>query len=234
MPQAMPPSYMAYDRAITVFSPDGRLLQVEYARETVKAGSTAIGLCVKNAVILASIRSAAPLTVLKSFKKVFPVDDHIAIAYAGLNADARSLVEVSRVRAQINRVTYNEPISVQSLTTYICDRMHTVTQYGGVRPYGVGLLVGGVDASGPKLFETEPSGTLIEWHAQAIGRGAEKAKKALEKDFDPGMDLKAGMKIVLHAMKAGEKDVDAASLDLVVVSKDKVEAIPEDEVKRLL
>lgn len=234
MAQAMPPSYMAYDRAITVFSPDGRLLQVEYARETVKAGSTAIGLCVKNAVILASIRSAAPLTVLKSFKKVLPVDDHIAIAYAGLNADARSLVEVSRVRSQVNRVTYNEPISVHSLTTYICDRMHTVTQYGGVRPYGIGLLVGGVDATGAKLYETEPSGTLIEWHAQAIGRGAEKAKKVLEKDFSESLDVKAGMKVLLRALKAGEKDAEAESIDLVVVTKDKVEAIPEEEVKKLL
>jgi len=106
-----------------------------------------------------------------------------------------------------------------------------VTQYAGVRPYGVGLLVGGVDEDGPKLFETEPSGTLIEWHAQSIGRGAEKARKVLEKDFKPGMELKPGLKILMAAMRAAEKDASPENIEVIEVSRKDVKRIPPSELK---
>jgi proteasome alpha subunit len=208
---------MAYDRTIVVFSPDGRLLQVEYARQMVKNGTTAIGIRTSEGVLLGAVKSPMPLAV--SYKKIYEIDDHIAVVSAGSLADARNLVDMARVKAQVNKITYSEPISVASMTKHLCDRMHIVTQYAGVRPYGVGLLIGGMDDSGARLFETEPSGTLIEWHAQVIGRGAEKARPILKKEYKENMDPRAAQKLLLKALQAGEKDAGADSIDAVLVTK---------------
>ena len=218
-PGAQPPNYMAYDRTIVVFSPDGRLLQVEYARQMVKNGSTSVGIKINNGVLLGTVRIQTPLAVTESYRKIYEIDDHIALVCSGSLADARNLVSLGRVKAQINKVTYGEPISVQSLTTYLCDKKHLVTQYAGVRPYGVGLLIGGIDGTGSKLYETEPSGTMIEWKAQAIGRGAEKAKKILNKEYKDNMDMKAGAKLLLKAIKIGEKSIENENIEMVLVRK---------------
>jgi proteasome alpha subunit len=228
MPQqlgAQPPNYMAYDRTITVFSPDGRLLQVEYARQMVKNGITSVGIKLNDGIILATVKPSMTLVVQDSYKKISEVDNHVAIVSAGSLADARNLVEMARVKSQINRITYGEPISVASLTKYICNRKHLVTQYAGVRPYGVGLLIGGVDESGSKLFETEPAGTMIEWKAQAIGRGADKAKKVLTKGYKESMDVKEGAKLALNALTSAEKNASMNNVDIVFVKKNEVEEI---------
>lgn len=224
-------NYMAYDRTIVVFSPDGRLLQVEYAREAVKRGSTSIGIAVKDAVILGATKRLSPLGVSESYKKIYEIDSHIGLVSSGLLSDARELVEFSRVKAQINRITFGEPISVQSLTKNICDRKHFVTQYAGVRPYGVGLLIGGVN-SRSVLYETDPSGTMIEWKAQAIGRGAERAKKALEKDYKEDMDRAAGIKLVLKALRVGEKEAGLDNLEIAVAKKNAFERVKPEELKK--
>jgi len=225
---------MAYDRTIVVFSPDGRLLQVEYAREMVKSGSTSIGLVVNDGVLLGSVKSTMPLVVIESYRKTYEIDNHIGVVSSGSLADSRELVDLGRTRAQINMITYGEPISVSTLTTYICDRKHLVTQYAGVRPYGVGLLVGGVGSSGARLFETEPSGTMIEWKAHSIGRGAEKAKKALEREYKAGMDKDKGLKLLLKALKAGEKDVRPETIEIMHVGKKSTKLISAQEIKRSL
>lgn len=229
----MPPSYMAYDRTIVVFSPDGRLLQVEYARQMVKSGATSIGLKVSNAVILGAVKPLLKLAVTESYKKIYEIDDHIAAVSSGSLADARELVEMGRVKAQVSKVTYGEPISVNTLTTHICDRKHLVTQYAGVRPYGVGMLIGGIDEEGPRLFETEPSGTMIEWMAQAIGRGAAKAKPVLEKDYKPGLSTEAGLKVLLKAMKAGEKNLKPENSEIVIVHRNKIEKLTPEALAKL-
>jgi proteasome alpha subunit len=225
---------MAYDRTIVVFSPDGRLLQVEYARQMVKNGSTSLGVMVPNAVILGTVKPSIPLTVTKSYKKVYEVDNHIGMVSSGSLADARDLVNFARVKSQVNRVTYGEPISVSSLTSNICDRKHMVTQYAGVRPYGVGLLVGGVDKDGATLFETDPSGTMIEWKAQVIGRGAEKAKKVLNAGYKDGMSTDDGIKLLLKALKSGEKSVTKDNAEIVVVKKDGVKRLSVEEMKKYM
>jgi proteasome alpha subunit len=225
MPQPIPPNYMAYDRTIVVFSPDGRLLQVEYARQMVKNGTTCMGMKIKNGVLLGSVRVPMPLAVTESYKKIYEVDDSVAAVSSGSLADARDLIDLARVRAQINMITYGEPISVSSLTKHISDRKHLVTQYAGVRPYGVGLLIGGVDKTGPNLFETEPSGTMIEWNAQAIGRGAEKARKVLVSGYRDGMDEKAGVQLLLKALKVGEKGFSAKNMEAVVIRKSGIEKV---------
>jgi proteasome alpha subunit len=184
--QPIPSNYMAYDRTIVVFSPDGRLLQVEYARQAVKRGNTVVGLVTGEGVVLGATKSSAPLGVSATPKKIFEIDNHIGAVSSGLLADARNLIEAARVKSQVNTLTYGEPISVSSITKFIADQKHMVTQYAGVRPYGVGLLIGGFDNVGPALFETDPSGTMIEWKAQAIGKGAEKAKKVLKQAYREG------------------------------------------------
>ena len=218
--QQAPPSYMAYDRTIVVFSPDGRLLQVEYAREMVKNGTTSVGVRAKDAIVLGTIKIAVPLAEIESYRKIYKIDDHIGAVSSGSLADSKSLVERARVRSQINRLTYGEPISVSTLTSYICDQKHVVTQYAGVRPYGVGMLVGGLDDSTPKLFETEPSGTMIEWKAQSIGRGAPKSRAILKKGYKEGMTTDAAIKLLVSALKAGEKEVNKDETEIAVIDKD--------------
>lgn len=224
-------NYMAYDRTIVVFSPDGRLLQVEYAREAVKRGGTAVGIKLKGAVVLGALKATAPLGVSDSHKKIFEIDSHVGLVCSGLLSDARDLVEISRVKSQINRITYGEPISVSSLTKYISDRKHMVTQYAGMRPYGVGLLIGGVNDK-TELFETDPSGTTIEWKAQAIGSGAEKARKVLERDYKDDMDVPAGIKLLLKAIKSGEKDIGPNKLEVAVITRNKFKRLTPEDIKK--
>jgi proteasome alpha subunit len=221
---------MAYDRTIVVFSPDGRLLQVEYAREAVKRGTTSVGLKVKDAVILGATKITALLGVPETYKKIYEIDSHIGLVSSGLLSDARELVEFSRVKAQINVITYGEPISVASLTKAICDRKHMVTQYAGVRPYGVGLLIGGVN-EGPILYETDPSGTMIEWKAQAIGRGADKARKVLQKDYKDSMDVESGVKLILKALRTGEKENGNEDVEIALIQKDGFKRLGPEEIK---
>jgi proteasome alpha subunit len=225
---------MAYDRTIVVFSPDGRLLQVEYAREMVKNGTTSLGVKIKDGIVLGTVKIAMPLAVLESYKKIYEIDDHMAIVSSGSLADARNLAEMARVKAQVNKITYGEPISIATLTRYICDRKHMVTQYAGVRPYGVGLLIGGVDDTGARLFETEPSGTMIEWNAQAIGKGAAKAKKILENGFKENMAADDGIALLLKALKDAEKTVTARNTEIVVIKKSGVKKVSQEELKKWL
>ena len=223
---------MAYDRTIVVFSPDGRLLQVEYARQAVKRGSTAIGLVVKGGVILGATISSAPLSVSDTYKKIFEVDDHIGLVGSGILADARDLVETARVKSQINRITYGEPVSVQTLTKYLANHKHMATQYAGLRPFGVGLLIGGVDEMGANLYETDPSGTMLEWKAQAIGRGAEKSKKVLKPGFKDNMTVKDGLKLLIRALKAGEKGVSKENMEIAVITEKEFKKISGTDIDK--
>ncbi|MFH1364657.1 MAG: archaeal proteasome endopeptidase complex subunit alpha [Candidatus Aenigmatarchaeota archaeon] len=232
--EAIPPNYMAYDRTIVVFSPDGRLLQVEYARQMVKSGTTSVAISLKDGVLFGSVKPSIPLAIQDSYKKTHVIDDHIAAVGSGSIADTRELVDLARVKAQVNRITYSEPISVTALTEYVCERKHLVTQYAGVRPYGVGLLIGGVDDNGPVLYETEPSGTMIQWKAQAIGREGEKAKSLLNREYKEGMDLRLGIKLMTKALSVGEKrKLTPEMFDILLVKKDGVEKITAQKMKSL-
>ncbi len=183
-------------------------------------------------MMLASVRTPAPLAVTQSYKKIYEIDDSIAAVSAGSLADARNLIDMARVKAQVNMITYSEPISVSSLTKVISDRKHLVTQYAGVRPFGVGLIIAGVDNSGPRLFETEPSGTMIEWNAQAIGRGAEKTRKTLIAGWKENMDIKAGAQLLIKALKAGVKEAGIENIGAVYVTKGNIEKIALKESKK--
>jgi len=147
---------MGYDRAITVFSPDGRLLQVEYAREAVKRGTTSLGIKYKDGVLLAvDKRIASKLIETKSIEKIFQIDESIGIATSGLVADARVLVDRARIEAQASRITYGEAIGVELLAKKICDFKQLYTQHGGVRPFGIALLIAGVNDAQDSLKQTQ-------------------------------------------------------------------------------
>jgi len=169
--QPMNHQMMGYDRAITMFSPDGRLLQVEYAKKTVKQGSTAMGIVCSDGVLLVTDkRIVDPLVVSEAVEKIFQIDAHVGATASGILSDARVLVERAQVKAQQHRVTYDSPIDILSIVKNMCDLKQICTQSGGLRPFGVSVLVAGIDQNGiPKLFETDPTGTFWEYYAVTIG-----------------------------------------------------------------
>ncbi len=212
---------MGYDRAITIFSPDGRLYQVEYAREAVKRGATAIGIKTKEGVVvIADKRVGSKLLESDTIEKIYKIDDHICAATSGLVADARVLVARARLEAQINRLTFDEPIGVKELARKICDFKQQYTQFGGVRPFGVSLLIAGVDNE-PKLFETDPSGALLEYKATAIGSERQKVMEYFEKEYRDEMSLGEAIHMGLVAMgKAINGLLNADGVELGIVRAD--------------
>ncbi|MFQ6009844.1 MAG: archaeal proteasome endopeptidase complex subunit alpha [Candidatus Aenigmatarchaeota archaeon] len=214
------PEFMGYDRAIVTFSPDGRLFQVEYAREAVKRGTTSLGVVFSNGIVLAAIRPLTALAIPNSGSdKIHQLDDHLAAAISGFLADGRVLVDGGRTKAQVYKLTYDEPIDVQGIVREISDRMQLFTQFGGVRPFGVALLTGGVDEKGAQLFEIDPSSAFYAWKSQAIGKGAAEALKVLRKEWKEKMAQEDAIKLALAALKAGEKAVKPTEVELAIVNE---------------
>ncbi len=233
----MQPGQMAYDRGITVFSPDGRLFQVEYAREAVKRGTTTVGVRFKDGVVLIiDKRVTSRLVEPSSIEKIFQIDEHIGCATSGLVADARVLVDYARVVAQINKVTYNEPITVEALVKKICDYKQTYTQYGGVRPFGTALLVAGVDDTGPHLFETDPSGALVEYKAGSIGSGRTVVMEIFEEKYKEGISMKEAVHLGLEALqKATEEEISDHAIEIATVTtKTSFEKLSPETTKKYL
>ncbi len=233
----MQPGQMAYDRGITVFSPDGRLFQVEYAREAVKRGTTTAGLKYKDGVVLLiDKRISSQLIEPTSIEKIFKIDGHIGCATSGLVADARALVDYARVTSQINKVTYDEPIPVEILVKKICDYKQNYTQYGGVRPFGTALLVAGVDDTGCYLFETDPSGALMAYKASSIGAGRNIVMEMFEDHYKEGMSLDEVVMLGLKALqKATEGEGNLPTVEIGIVStKEEFRKMNDKEVKKYL
>lgn len=218
----MQPGQMAYDRAITVFSPDGRLFQVEYAREAVKRGTTTVGLKFKDgATLIVDKRIASRLMEPKSIEKIFQIDEHVGCATSGLVADARVLVDHARVTAQVSKITYDERIGVEMLVKRICDFKQNYTQYGGVRPFGTALLVAGVDDQGIHLFETDPSGALVSYKAGSIGAGRNVVMEVFEEQYQEGMESEDAIVLGLKALKKAteEEKLNPKSVEIGIVRR---------------
>ena len=211
-----------YDRAITFFSPDGRLFQVEYAREAVKRGTTSIGVKSSEGIVLAvDKRTTSSLVEASSIEKIFKIDEHIGAATSGLVADARALVERARVEAQINKITYSEPIRVASLAKKLCDMLQLYTQNGGVRPFGSALIIGGVYEDKCRLFETDPSGALIEYKATAIGSGRSAAMDIFEEKYEDDITLEGAIHLAITAInEATDHDTTSNNVEIAVIKKD--------------
>ena len=233
----MQPGQMAYDRGITVFSPDGRLFQVEYAREAVKKGSTTIGVKYKDGVaLIVDKRSVSRLLEPKSTEKIHDIDDYIGCATSGLVADARVLVDEARKNAQIHRVNYGENISVEMLVKKICDMKQNYTQYGGARPFGTALLVAGTDDLGVHLFETEPSGALVSYKATGIGNGRPAVMELFEKEYKDDMSFDEAMAMGLKALEAAIEDkpkAESVEIGVVEIGK-KFRRLSEEEISALI
>ena len=231
----MQPAQMAYDRAITVFSPDGRLFQVEYARAAVKRGTTTVGIKFKDGVILmADKRIRSRLLEPKSMEKIFVIDDHIGCATSGLVGDARVLVDYARLVAQIERVTYGENILVEHLVKRISDYKQQYTQYGGVRPFGASLLIAGIDEKGMYLMETEPSGTIMGYKADCIGGGRETVMELFEKEYKEDMDFEEALMLGLKAIDSvSEEELTPVTLEIGYIKKGgKFTLMSEEEVTK--
>jgi proteasome alpha subunit len=234
----MQPGQMAYDRAITVFSPDGRLFQVEYARESVRRGTATAGVVAKDGVVLVADRriSNPKLAEASSVEKIHQIDDHIGAATAGLVADARVLVDYARLAAQINRVTYAEPISLEVLVRRICDYKQQYTQYGGVRPFGTALLIGGYDDTGVHLFETDPSGSLTSFKASSIGGNRSPVMELFEQKYSSGMDMDAATLLALEGLQQSMEDPsNLTSVEICTIQKDKgFTRLSPDQVQKFI
>lgn len=212
---------LGYDRAIVTFSPDGRLFQVEYAREAVKRGSTSVAVTFNDGAVITAVRLTDPLSAAGAINdKIQQIDDHMALVSAGLLGDARVLIDKARVKAQVHRITYDEPIDTGSLVRFIADFKQAHTQYAGLRPMGVSFLIAGVNDA-PALYETDQGGSIFQWNAHTIGRGSETIRKNLEKEWKPNMDRKAAVELAVSTLKKAEKDVPKDSVEVVVIDKQK-------------
>ncbi len=185
----MLPAQQGYDRAITVFSPDGRLYQVEYAIETVRRGTIAVGIKSKDGIIIAVEEKPRKLQISETAQKIFQIDDHVGVAAAGYIPDARSQVDNARFFSQSNKLIYDESVDVETIAKHLADQCQQFTQYAGVRPFGVALILGGVDSAGTQLYLTDPSGTYISYDAVAIGSGSDQVTEFLEKNYKPDISL---------------------------------------------
>ncbi|MFC6963353.1 archaeal proteasome endopeptidase complex subunit alpha [Halocatena marina] len=228
----------AYDRGITIFSPDGRLYQVEYAREAVKRGTASIGVRTSDGVVLvADKRIRSPLLVGTSVEKLHKADDHIGIASAGHVADARQLIDYARRHAQINRLRYDEPIGVETLTKAVTDNIQQYTQVGGARPFGVALIIGGIDDGQPRLFETDPSGTPYEWKALAVGANRSDIEDHLKENYQEEMDLDGGIGLALNGLASVNEDglrPEGLGVTTIDTESEQYRVLDESEVESYL
>ena len=209
----------AYDRAITVFSPDGRLFQVEYASETVKRGATVLGIASTEAVVLAAEERATSKLQDPSFMwKIFQIDEHVGAAVAGLSCDAHVLIDQARIYAQSNRLLYDEPIDVEILTRRIGEIKQLYTQHAGVRPFGISILFGGIDRKGSRIFWTDPSGAYLAYKAWAIGAGGDGANEILEAEYKDSITLDESVLLALKCMsKVLEDKIDAQKIRIAFI-----------------
>jgi proteasome alpha subunit len=191
----------AYDRAITVFSPDGRLFQVEYALETVNRGATIIGVACPEGVVLGAEEKLETKLQDPDFTlKLFEVDEHLGAAVVGLSSDARILLDQARVYAQSNRLMYDEPIDVETITKRVGDIKQLYTQHAGVRPFGVSIIFGGVDKAGNKIFATHPSGSYRGYKATSVGIGRETVENILKDDYKEDLTLDDAIKLAMKCL----------------------------------
>jgi proteasome alpha subunit len=230
---------MGYDRAATMFSPEGHILQVEYAEKTVRLGSASIGfVCSDGVLIIADKRITDPLIIEESANKIFEVDSHIIGTAAGILSDARVLIGRSQVVAQENRLTYGSPVSVLTVVKDISDIKQQYTQHPGVRPFGVSVMIAGIDTKN-RLFVSDITGNYFEYFATAVGENDEKIKELLRKHYKQGIKIEEAMKIGLNIFKEVKgKNFNADNFDAAYIpsieGEKRIHRISGDKLKKYL
>lgn len=225
---------MAYDRGSTIFSPDGRLYQVEYAREAVKRGSVSVGVKTgESVVLLAEKRVGSDLLVSGSIEKIYQVDDHIAVAASGHVADARQLVDFARLESQRNTYMYEEDLDTDTLSKALGDHIQQYTQYGGTRPFGCALLIGGFTRGEPALIESEPSGAIIGYKAAGIGEGRAQVEEKLEEGYEEDLSTEEGLELGLKALIEGDEDSDVDAVEAAVIDEEGFRVVPREEIEEV-
>lgn len=225
----------AYDRVITVFSPDGRLFQVEYAMELVNRGATILGIkCSEGVVLGAEETVETSLEDSEGSWKIFKIDDHVAAGIVGLSSDARILIDQARIYAQSNKLTYDEPIDLEVITKRICDIKQLYTQHAGVRPFGVSVVFGGVDKTGNRLFGTHASGAYRGYKATAMGAGRETVLNILKEEYREDMSLEDAIRLAVKCLtKALEARELAPRIKIAVIpsTTKKMEMLSDEKIK---
>ena len=207
----MLPAQQGYDRAITVFSPDGRLYQVEYAIETLRRGTVAVGVKCKEGIVIAVEEKPRKLQISETAQKIFQIDDHVGVAAAGYIPDARSQVDNARFFSQSNKMIYDEEVEVETIAKHLADQCQQYTQYAGVRPYGVALILGGVVNNTPQLYLTDPSGTYISYDAISIGSGSDSVTDFLEKTYKEELTLDEASTLAAAGIYLSSEDKEGTS-----------------------
>ncbi len=235
MPIDMQHQAMGYDRTATMFSPEGHLLQVEYAEKTVRLGSASIGLVCKDGVLIISDkRIDDKLVVQKSAKKVNEIDEHLISAIAGIISDARVLTEKAQVICQQHRITYDSPIEPESVIKEIANIQQQFTQYGGARPFGISMMLAGINGKKPELYTSEITGNYFSYYANAIGEDDDKIKEKLQERYKQDMTLKQGTKLALEIfkeMKGAKFDVGKFEMAYVTIEEGKLKRLEGKEIE---
>ena len=233
----MMPSQQGYDRAITVFSPDGRLYQVEYAIETVKRGTIALGIKTKDGIVFAADERPRKLQIVAEPQKLFKIDQHIGVAAAGYIPDARSQVDDARFFSQSNKIVYDESVTVETVAKHLADQCQQYTQYAGARPIGVSLIIGGIDVNGNSLFLTDPSGTYIPYDAVAIGADSDKVTEFLIKEYKAEMTLEETKLLAIASINMVNKDVKSSEhikISQIKADTKQFEILDEQQISGLM
>jgi len=237
MPIDMQHQAMGYDRTATMFSPEGHLLQVEYAEKTVRLGPSSIGIVCKDGVfILADKRIDDKLVVPKSTAKIHEIDEHLIVSVAGIVSDARVLVEKAQVLAQQNKMTYDSPIEPELLIKDISNIKQQFSQYGGARPFGVSLMVAGINNLTPELFVSDVTGNYMGYFATAIGENDEQIKEKLRESYKKDITIKEGIKLSLKILKEIQEDnfnIKRYELVIVETKTKKLEKIDGEEIEKI-
>tara|TARA_B100002003_G_scaffold245780_1_gene274219 strand:+ start:18 stop:689 length:672 start_codon:yes stop_codon:yes gene_type:complete len=192
---------MGYDRAATMFAPDGHILQVEYAEKTIRLGSASIGIVGKDCVVIISDRRQKDRLIIdESANKINEIDEHIIAVSAGISSDARVLIEKARIFAQQHRVSYDSPPNTESIVRDIADIKQQFTQYGGARPFGVSMMFAGING-GPVLYTTDITGNYLKYNTNAIGENDERIKKLLRERYSGGLSSEDAVRLGLDIFK---------------------------------
>lgn len=228
---------MGYDRTATMFSPDGHLLQVEYAEKTVRLGVSSIGMvCSDGVFIIADKRIEDKLIVQESANRVHEIDSHIIVGAAGITSDARVLIEKAQVLAQQHRVTYDSPVEPEAVIKEIANIKQQFTHYGGARPFGVSLMLAGINGKKAHLFTSDITGNYFAYHANAIGENDEKIRELLREKYKKDLTVKEGVELALDIfadVKGDKFDLSKFELNYIKIADAKIVKFEGREIGEL-